>query len=150
MSFGSASMSCSTDGNRLRVVASRQEHIGGFQVAMDDAFLVSMVDGAGENLKQACGMLGRLWLMRQLATEGAAVHVLLAEKGPPSIRADVVDTHDVGMFELRDGLGFRAKRATCVSSACSAARIILSATYRRRPICQALYTIPMPPRPSTS
>ena len=61
----------------------------------------------------------------------------------------MVDLDDVGMLELRDRLGLRHETGTGLGRGMRAGQDHLEAQGRLSPICRALYTTPMPPRPST-
>ncbi len=86
-----------------------QEDVGWFQIAMDDAALMGIVDGAGERLHQPGTRLGAQGRTVQLLGETRAVNKLQGHVGPAVVLADVMDPDDVGMLEAGDCLGFGAE-----------------------------------------
>ncbi len=92
-----------------RLGQAAQEDIRRFQVPVEDAPLVGIVHRAGDRryqLRRGAGIGHEAPGMRR---EIAAVDQLHAEVMMPLVLADLVDRDDVGMVQMRRGLGFQAK-----------------------------------------
>ena len=81
------------------------EHVGGLEVAVDDAGLVRGVDRTSNALAQAGCFGERQQRVADLAGEASPFHVLQGEEGLPVVLADFVDLNDVRMLDAGDGLG---------------------------------------------
>ncbi len=86
-----------------------QQDIGRLQVAMQDAALMGMVDGLGNDGDDAGRRAGIGGKIGEPLVEAAARDQLHAEEMPPLVPADLVDRHNVRVVELRDGLGLILK-----------------------------------------
>ncbi len=88
-----------------------QQDVDRLQVAVDDAVLVGVVDGAGQGADQVGGRPRRLRRAVQLAVEAAAVHVLQREVGAAFRLADLVNLDDAGVVQAghRLRLGLEAR-----------------------------------------
>ncbi len=105
----------------LRIARAVQQHVGRLEVAVQDAALVGVMDGAGQGRHQAgeaCLLLigGPVPLSRHLefgepASQAASFHELQGEVGLVVDLANVVDGDDVGMVQLGGGLGLDAEAA---------------------------------------
>ncbi len=89
----------------------RQQDVGRLQVAVNDAFVVRCLHGAGQRLQQACGLPCRQRGAVELPVQAAAGTELQGEEGPAVVLADLVDLDDVRVLEAGDGLGLGAE--TC-------------------------------------
>jgi DNA invertase Pin-like site-specific DNA recombinase len=91
-------------------VTTNQEHVSGFQFAVDDAALGGSVNGAGQHLDQLGGLSRGLGPRADPVLQVAAVEVLHREKGVPVVFADLEDLNQVGVLQTGNGfnLGLEA------------------------------------------
>ena len=101
----------------LRLVARRQQHVAGFQVAVDDAALVGQVHGAGQALDQAHRPAGLLRLAGQPVAERPTLHHLHRKERPAVHLAQIEHLDDVGMVQGGDGLSLGAETSDGVGVA---------------------------------
>ena len=86
----------------LRLAAFVQQHVGRFQVEVQDAEPVRVVDGFGHAAHQHGGVLRRQRATRVDALgEALPAHQRHREEIQFGVRADLVDRHDVGMLQAR-------------------------------------------------
>ena len=99
--------------HELHVACRSDDDIGRFDVAMDDAVLMRMVEGVRQLGAPARGRFRietiRGEPMRQLDSR----HELHHDERVAIELADVVDGADVGMAQFRDGPGFAQKAIAC-------------------------------------
>ena len=91
----------------LRLAVGRQQDVGRFQVAVDDAALVGVLHRAGQFLHELGGLRRTPRRPVPLAGEAAALHVLQRNERPALVFSYFVDLHNVRMVEPGDGLAFR-------------------------------------------
>ncbi len=85
---------------------AHQQDIGGFEVAVNDALLMRVVDGAGQGLGQLGGGPSGLRHAVDVVRQGAAFHKFHGEKGAVLVAAHLENLHDIRMTHLGNGLGF--------------------------------------------
>ena len=76
---------------------------------MDDAVLVSVVDGMRQQVAYLCGCLRRLRRALEARGEAAAFHILQRKIRDSVGLTDLVYLYDVGMLQARHRLRFGAK-----------------------------------------
>src|SRR5438876_720756 len=98
--------------NPMNGVATSQEYVGGFEITMDDALLMSVMHGPGQDFQQLSYSGG--WLRRtvELLGQCASFDVLQREVGHARPLAHFVDLHDIGMLQTGGGLGLAAETKT--------------------------------------
>src|SRR5438128_2836450 len=84
----------------VRLSLRIEKDIPRLQIAMENAALVGMMDGAGHRGEQPRGAALIAAEALEVIGEAAAFEQLHAEEGGASEIADVVDRHDVGMIEI--------------------------------------------------
>ena len=89
----------------LRNPLGAQEHVRGFQVAVDHVALVGVVQRPGQRLDQAGGLLRAPRAVGQGGRHAAAIDVFEREERVPLVLADLENLHDVGMLQPGDRLG---------------------------------------------
>ena len=111
------------------------EHVGGLQVAVQDAALVGVVHGP-DHVDHALDLRARIapGVLRQRGPLDELHRVVLLA----FMLADLVDRHDVGMVEVGRRLGLGAEPLDVRLEAKLPARIILRATSRLSDTCRAL------------
>ena len=82
-----------------------QQDVGGLQVAVQDAALVSVMDGAGHGRHQPRGGTRVVGVALDLGGQVAAVDEFHAEVVVAVVLADLVDRHDMRMIEVRGRFG---------------------------------------------
>jgi hypothetical protein len=92
------------------------EDVGRFQVAVDDALLMSEMDRPGQGFDQAHGGRQRLRVAARSLGQAAAVHVFERDVGVAVGFADVVDLDDVGVVEPGNRLSLPAKTGQVVGT----------------------------------
>ncbi len=85
------------------------EDIGWFEVTVEDAFVVSGVDGSADGQHQFGGLSRIEWSVGHLVRECDTFDQSHAEVRQSLVLADLVDWHDVGMFESSGTFGFTVK-----------------------------------------
>ena len=85
----------------LDPAARRQEHVRRLQIAVDDAALVGVRDGADDLHRDVERPLARRALGRDQLAERLTLDVLHHDKGPVAVLGDFVDRADVRMVEGR-------------------------------------------------
>jgi hypothetical protein len=90
-------------------LGGEEEDVGGFEVAVDNAPLVGVVDGPGQGLQQPGRRAGRPGRALQPVGQAAALDILQGQKGPALVLADFVDLHDVGVAQPGHRLGLGLK-----------------------------------------
>ena len=134
----------------LGLAVRGQQHVGRLQVAVDDVAAVRLAHGEGEIVHHRGGLARRLRLAADLVREAAAGDELEREIRESVMLAHLVDLNDPRMLELGDGLRFDGEPRELLGRGVAPESTIFRATRRSRPICCALYTTPIPPRPITS
>ena len=94
---------------RLRrfTLSAGQQHVGRFEIAVDDVLIVGRLHGSGQQADDVGGVRGRAAECHRAAGQAAAVAVFQREVGVAVVLADLVDLHDVRMLQPGDGLRFR-------------------------------------------
>ena len=82
-----------------------EEDVRGLQVAVEDASLVRVMDGAGDIGQQPRGRAGVGGEFGQAIGEATAVDQLHAEIAVVAVGAHLMDGDDIGVVERGDGLG---------------------------------------------
>ena len=85
-----------------------EEDVGGFEVAVDDAVLVGVIEGVGEDVDE-CGDIARRHEIAggvEAIGEGTAGGDAGGEEGLAVVIAAVVEREDVRVLEGGEGLGF--------------------------------------------
>ena len=90
---------------RRRQAVVTDKDVGRLQVAMDDAVLVGVVDGAGDRFEESGRLARRLRLAHQLRPQRSAFDQLQRQIGFAVVFDDFVNLHDVGMRQARQRLG---------------------------------------------
>ena len=89
--------------------AFRDEHVGGFDVPMDDAFGVGSVEGFCNLNSEFKDLLKRKRLAVDVLAEGFAVDKFHGDERPIILLSYVVDGADAGMVQSGGGVKFTAK-----------------------------------------
>ncbi len=88
------------------VSAIGDEDVGGLDVAMDDAFRVSGIEGVGDFDGEGENFGGLHGATRDAMFQRHAFEVFHGDEGLAVLLANVVDRTDVGVVERGGGLGF--------------------------------------------
>src|SRR4029077_2354111 len=83
-------------------------------IAMNDAFGVSGVQGVGDFDGQSQERFSIEWRAGNSVLEGGPLKALHGNKGAALMFADVINRADIGMIECGGGLCFAAKAAKCL------------------------------------
>ena len=86
-----------------------EKDVGGLEVAVEDALLVDVVDGAGQHLDEAGGLDPVQTLAGQMLGQVAALGELQNHVQPAVVLAHLDDTDNVGVVELGENPGFIAE-----------------------------------------
>ena len=90
---------------RWFAVHQRHEDIRGFDIAMDDTFVVRVLDGLAHHLEELQPFLGGKVLAIAVVGDGNALHVLHHEVGAPGLRRTTIEhAGDIGMIHQRQRL----------------------------------------------
>ncbi len=92
-----------------RLVKRVDEHVGRLEVAVQDAVLMRIVDGLGDDLDVARGTGGGQWLAGGEPGEALALDKIHGEEGPTLVRANFVDGDDVCVLQTGGRRRFRAE-----------------------------------------
>ena len=87
----------------LGCAIGRQQHVGGFQVTVDDGVLMGDVDGAGQQLDQLGGVSRGLRPTGDPVLQVAPFQVFHGEEGSTVMFADFEDLHEVRVLQTTDG-----------------------------------------------
>ncbi len=91
------------------MTALGHEDVGGFDVAMDDAFSMGCVEGVGDLDGEGEDRVQFHRAIADTVLKGQAVEKLHDDKRMPIVPADLVNGTDVGMIECGCGLGLALK-----------------------------------------
>ena len=122
----------------LGVAAFGDEDVGGFDVAMDDAFCVGGVECVGDFRGKRKKKIGLEGLAGDSLFESYAVQKFHGEIGAATLEPDFINSADVGMVEGGGGCASRWKRVKASGSRATSSGRNLSATKRRRSVSSAL------------
>src|SRR5262249_46257485 len=86
-----------------------EENVGGFDIAMDDAFGVSGVESLGDLNAKLENLIERKRFAVDVIAQRIAVDELHGDEGAAVLFADVVNGANAGMIEGGCGAGFAAK-----------------------------------------
>ena len=100
----------------VRLACFIEQDVRGFQVAMQDAAQVCVVDRPGDFLHQPGDRARILPEPRHVPLEIATSDQLQADERKPAVLAHLVDRHDMGMVEPGDRLGLDAEPLDRVST----------------------------------
>ena len=92
-----------------RLAGVVQEDVRGFEVAVQHALAVRVVDGLGDLLDQYACLARGQWAIAHQLGQSLALDVIHREEGIALVLAHFVDGDDVGMLQARGGFGLRAK-----------------------------------------
>src|SRR5216684_3536208 len=94
----------------MRLALAIDEHIGGLQITVQNAMLVSVVDCLTDGCQVSSGLARRQWSLSDKPGEGCALDVFHAEERLAVDFADLVDGDYIGMaFQARGRLRFGAE-----------------------------------------
>jgi hypothetical protein len=96
---------------QVRFVLGIEEDIGGFEIAMKDAAIVSVLNGASDFDDEASGRFRFYGLTGQFFVQRRSGNQAHAEKGLTIVLTDFVNGHDVWMIEAGRHLGFGLEAA---------------------------------------
>ena len=93
------------------MTAFGDKDVGGLDVAVNDAFGVSRVEGVGNFDGQGKNLAGLHRTARDAVLQGYAIQKLHGDEGLAVLLADIVNRTDVGVIQSGGGLGFALKTA---------------------------------------
>ena len=96
-----------TEVGQMRFAVGVDDDVVRFEVPVQDAVLVGVMDGMGEGRDDARAAFGGKRAIGEFPVEAAAVDPAHAEERLAGMFPDLVDRHDVRVFEVGGRLGFQ-------------------------------------------
>src|SRR5688572_12406333 len=94
---------------QLHLLPVGDEDVGRLDVAVDDPFTVSRVEGVGYLNTQLDKLMDFQWAGRQTFTEALTLQQLHDDERAALVLADIIDGADVGVVQRRGGSRFGPK-----------------------------------------